>query len=44
MSTVDDMSFSYIYDLMQFYGIALMLLARMNCYGSGGMETLVFPA
>jgi hypothetical protein len=48
ISTVDNMSafsFSCICDLVEFYGAALMLLAaRMNCYGRGGMRAVVFPA
>jgi hypothetical protein len=46
MSTVDNMrtfSFSYICDLAEFYGIALMLLAaRMKCYGCIGIRLLFF--
>jgi hypothetical protein len=48
MGTVDNMStfnFSCICDLVEFYGIALMLLAaRMKRYGCGGMRAVVFPA
>jgi hypothetical protein len=47
MSTVDNMrtfSSSCICDLVEFCGIALMLLeARMKCYGCGGMRAAVFP-
>jgi hypothetical protein len=48
MSTVDNIStfsFSCICDVVEFYGIALMLLAaRIKCYGCGGMIAVVFPA
>jgi hypothetical protein len=48
MSTVDNMStfsFSFICDLVEFYGIALMLLAAlMNHYSRSGMRAVVFPA
>jgi hypothetical protein len=38
-------NFSCIFDLVEFYKIALTLLAaRMKCYGCGGMKHVVFPA
>jgi hypothetical protein len=48
MSTVtntSNFSFSCIYDLVECYGIALMLLAaRMKRYGCGRMSAVVFAA
>jgi hypothetical protein len=48
MSTVDIVStfnFSCICALVEFDGIALMLLAaQMKCYGCGGVRAVVFPA
>jgi hypothetical protein len=46
MSTADNIcTFSCICDIMEFYGIALMLLAaRMKCYDCGGMRAVISPA
>jgi hypothetical protein len=47
MSTVDNMSTFRVYcisDLVEFCGIALMLLAApMKCYGCGGVRAAVLP-
>jgi hypothetical protein len=48
MSTVDNVStfsFSCICDVVEFYGIALALLAaRMKCHGCGRTKAVVFHA